>query len=553
MVRWFDPVQLAGTALHVVVSSFFGAYSDKREIQAAVAPGASPKHDYAVGDELWIDYVADLGDGFDSTYTLAALLARPTLTFPAADGPLETPRGRILVMGGDEVYPIATRLEYENRMLGPYKAALPFVPDEADVPHLFAIPGNHDWYDGLTSFIRFFCQGHWVGGWKTQQERSYFALKLPHNWWLWATDIQFDAYIDDPQLSFFRAAQKELAEGDEVILITGKPSWTKGPEHDPSYENLRYFEEEMLKGTGARLALVLSGDLHHYARYENSAGDRQRITSGGGGAYLYPTHHQREHLLLQEPVGTVDYTLQACYPPKADSKRIRWGTIWRLPVRNWRLLRLLGGLYFLVALLLQAPVRRAAAGAGGVDIGDVPDLWWHLVTSRWFIYGAMILVPLFVLYAAGKSMVERVPLGIFHTAMHLLVLTWLVPLSACLLDAIGIWERSPIAIALVVSVLASLVGGSLIGLYLALCDLLFGRALDRHANETFSSQSIEDWKNFLRLHIDREGNLTIYPVGVRRVVRKKEMRFNPDGAPGEPYYLLPDDFAPSLIEPPIRV
>src|SRR3954469_2139874 len=46
MVRWFDPVQLAGTALQVIVSSFFGAYSDKREIQAAVAPAAKPKHDY---------------------------------------------------------------------------------------------------------------------------------------------------------------------------------------------------------------------------------------------------------------------------------------------------------------------------------------------------------------------------------------------------------------------------------------------------------------------------------------------------------------------------
>ena len=107
--------------------------------------------------------------------------------------------------------------EYENRLIGPYRAALPFV-DEPRGTHLYAIPGNHDWYDGLTNFIRIFCQKAWIGGWQTRQERSYFALELPHRWWLWAIDIQFDAYIDDPQLAYFRAANELLRQGDQVIL-----------------------------------------------------------------------------------------------------------------------------------------------------------------------------------------------------------------------------------------------------------------------------------------------------------------------------------------------
>ena len=75
MVRWFDPVQLAGTGIQVGVSGFFGgSNADKREIQAALAPAAANR-EYAEGDELWIDYVADLGDGFDPTYTVAWLLA----------------------------------------------------------------------------------------------------------------------------------------------------------------------------------------------------------------------------------------------------------------------------------------------------------------------------------------------------------------------------------------------------------------------------------------------------------------------------------------------
>ena len=112
-----------------------------------------------------------------------------------------TTRGSVLVMGGDEVYPSASSRAYEERTKGPYNAALPHADDP---PALFAIPGNHDWYDGLTAFLRFFCQGGWVGGWKTEQRRSYFAVKLPQRWWLLGIDIQFDTYIDAPQIEYFR-------------------------------------------------------------------------------------------------------------------------------------------------------------------------------------------------------------------------------------------------------------------------------------------------------------------------------------------------------------
>jgi hypothetical protein len=563
MVRWFDPVQLAGTALQVVVSSLFGAYSDKREIQAALAPDASPSKEYADDGELWLDYVADLGDGFESTYTMAHLLSCPQLSLSNAAGrSWETERGRLLVMGGDQVYPTATRTAYEDRLLGPYRAALPCVEPESDAPHLYAIPGNHDWYDGLTSFMRIFCQGHWIGGWKTKQERSYFALELPHGWWLWAIDIQFDAYIDDPQLNYFHAAKKLLYEGDRVVLLTGKPSWTKAMEDDPSYRNLAFFEQEMLEGTGAELAVVVSGDLHHYVRYEDRTGGRQRITAGGGGAYLYPTHHMPETLRLEEVGGARDYDLKAAFPAKETSRRLRWWAPWLLPIRNWRLLRVFAGLFFALALLMQVPVRRGIPRSGDVALSDVPSLWADLVLSRWFVFAALILVGALVLFAAGRSLLQQVPLGVAHAVPQLLVLSWLVPLSAWLLAFPGDWsKRFPLLIAVLTSLLASFPGASLLGLYLAVCDWifglhrpLFGDPLDRHANEVFSCQAIRDWKNFLRLHIDRDGALTIFPVGVDRVARSRELRLNTGGAPGDPFFLLPDGLRGHLLEDePIRI
>jgi Calcineurin-like phosphoesterase len=560
MVRWFDPVQLAGTALQVVVSGVFGAYSDKREIQAALARDVEPDRDYADGDEIWVDYVADLGDGFEPTYTIAYLLSRPTLTVRGGSGSWETKRGRILVMGGDQVYPTAERTQYENRLIGPYRAALSYVADEGSAPHLYAIPGNHDWYDGLTSFVRFFCQQRWIGGWKTRQKRSYFALELPHRWWLWGIDIQFDAYIDDPQLDYFRKARELLEPGDRVILMTGKPSWTKGPEEAPSYRNLAFFEKEMLAGRGATLAVVVSGDLHHYCRYGDHTGGRQRITAGGGGAYLYPTHHMRDTLVLKEGAAMVEYSLEALYPPKDRSESLRWKAPWRLPLRNGRLLPVFFAFYLALALMLQIPVRKAIMPSYDVRFGDVPDLWVDAVTSRWAVFVALVLLPLLMLAAAGRGPAQKLPLGIAHAIPHFLLITWLVPLSAWLLSQLG-WSNYGILIAALAAAVASIPGASILGLYLCLCDWifgdqrrLFGDNLDRHANEAFSCQGIEDWKNFLRFHIDRDGVLTIFPIGVERVfrywrgLRAGELRLNKEGRPGDPFFLPPEREVARLAE-----
>ena len=85
------------------------------------------------------------------------------------------------------------------------------------------------------------------------------------------------------------------------------------------------------------------------------------------------------------------------------------------------------------------------------------------------------------------------------------------------------------------------------GLYLLLSLNVFGA----HPNEAFSSLAIPDWKNFIRLHIDKEGHLRLYPVGLRRVPRSWK--------PGETardsaWVADPKDrraTPPALIEPPI--
>ena len=75
MVSWFNPFQLADTAYRAVAASLFGAYADKRDVMAA-GRAAKVCAEFAGRDEVCIDYVADVGDGWASTYSVAWLLAQ---------------------------------------------------------------------------------------------------------------------------------------------------------------------------------------------------------------------------------------------------------------------------------------------------------------------------------------------------------------------------------------------------------------------------------------------------------------------------------------------
>ena len=521
MVQWFDPVILLDAALRVVLSSVFGAYADKREMQAAIRP---PSHEYGPGDDgaLWIDFVADLGDGFNSTYALASLLGRERLQLAGGDSLPELPRGRLLVMGGDQVYPSPTRADYENRFRGPYAAALPWAPPGAG-PDLFAIPGNHDWYDGLTNFVRFFCGGRRIGAWQTRQRRSYFALRLPHRWWLLALDIQLDTYIDDPQMDYFRGVG--LQPGDRVILVTGKPSWVKvGPGEVPeSYSNLRYFKDRVVREAGADVAVTLTGDLHHYCRYA-ADDDSQLITAGGGGAYLFPTHTLPDQLAL--PDEPESYRQASCWPDPQRSARMAWGAL-KLP---W----LAPSLCAIIALLHGS---FAAALFAALDAG-----------SGFFVVVALIgLLTLgsLVVYAALERLWEKLLAGAVHTALQLAPAAATAMLAQWAVEANGSWAA--LAVAGTAGVIGYLVGGLVLALYL----VALHRRAPKHANEVFSCQSIADWKNFLRLRIDERG-LTIYPIGVERVPR--DWTLAPDGGPTDPW-LAPADrpLTAELIDGPIFV
>ncbi len=558
-VRWFQPGVLAIAAQRVLLSSAFGDFLDKRELQAA-SEAKVLSHHPVVGD-AWIDYIADTGDGFDPTYSIAWLTAQRELRVEGLDRPL--PRAGLLVLGGDEVYPVPDSTEYDNRFRGPYRASLPHTMQ--DSPQVVALPGNHDWYDGLTNFIRLFCSlaDKWIGGRRTVQNRSYFAVRLTHDWWLWGIDIQFDAYIDDPQLQYFRDVAQTMGQGARLILCTAKPSWTDVNADPEAFRNLAYLESRVIRPAGVRLLLSVSGDSHHYARYASEDG-RQKITAGGGGAFLHPTHHLDDSLNVPvDPVpgaNTESYRLRHRYPAERRSRWMSLGAI-GLPLRNLSFLAVPAVLYILLGWSSQFANRLLEQRLAGPFDQSVENFGWFdelmgLVRNPVSILLLLVLVAGLVAFAdpaitwsrGWKGLVAKLAMGLTHFAMQLAVG---LAVGLVAIEVASLVDGAMFVVVLVVALglLGGLAGGFTLGFYLAVCCF----ALRAHVNEAFSSMALTSHKNFLRLHIDERGVLTVYSIGLNRPTKK--WKLDRDDADPEAPWLAPDGDGPHphLIEAPIII
>jgi len=547
MVPWLSPTQLLDTAKRVFLSATFGSYSDKREIEASLP--CPPPQAYTGPAEMWFDYLADLGDAFGPTYTMAELLARPWLTLATPGGtPVTTPRGSVLVLGGDEVYPTASIRAYENQTVGPYRAALPYVENETTGPHLYAIPGNHDWYDGLTGFMRMFCSGQWVGGWQTKQTRSYFALQLPHNWWLWGIDVQFDSYIDSPQYDYF-SKTVPLEKGDSVILCTPTPSWVDCNEEggDEDFVTVDFLERTVIRAKEAEVRLAISGDAHHYARYAQTDGTAQRFTAGGGGAFLSATHHLPDTLVLPPPASRdpgkskapTHWDLMERYPTKKDSEGLRKHAL-ELPVQNKGMWAFMGIVYVLLAWVAESAVLGGLATEPSFG-----RLAGRLVQNPIFLVIAAALFFGLAGFTKASDKAKKYGLGALHTVAHLLTIIaviWAASRISAEMFESGGWFG--LGVVVLVGVVGGLVGCEVMGLYLLVADR-FGLNL----NELFAAQRNRDWKNFLRIHVGPDGALTVYPVGVDRTPRR--FRLNREGTGNDPWFVPEGDaVAVRLIEEP---
>ncbi|KAE9129507.1 hypothetical protein PF010_g4146, partial [Phytophthora fragariae] len=472
MVPWYSML-LFDTVFDLLISLkiFLGRF-DMRTMQRALHPN---DEDYcfdhlAERDEVWLDFMADCGDGFNSSYQIARLLAQPQLEVDCevpddkssgdeseseqgCSGKKKTktikrvfPRGDALVIGGDLAYPHPDSKTYETRLFRCFEYAMKppssYHPSaistrkkapegcsslrDYEGPSVFAIPGNHDWFDGLNTFTRYICQRDWLGGWLLPQKTSYFSIKLPHGWWLFGVDLALENDVDTEQFGFFeRVVQSQMGPNDAVIVLTHEPRWLLDVYEDRSNldAKLSYLIENVLKG---RCAVRLAGDIHNYTRHSlveethtlkrpasmqfdtarpkittanlprrhsfsssvhkhfphmkqhvditneerivmdtqsqtNPHPERERsaehlIISGGGGAFLHPTHIPSSNLTSNG--GTYEH--KQCYPPAHISRRYAVLNVFGFRRINWRF-DAIGGIGYFAMVFSMFP--RCSVGS----------------------------------------------------------------------------------------------------------------------------------------------------------------------------------------------
>ena len=584
MVGWFDPRILLQTALVTGLGLAFASYTDRRDtlkLRDKLENGEPP--DYATKDAMWFDFVADVGDGFGPTFAIASGLARPALQVAGAGGgagdpmpPL--PRGEILIMGGDEIYPAPSRTRYVNQTTGPYELASQLLSgrtgDDPPAAELVVLPGNHDWYDGLTNFLHTFSSGGRMGLWKTYQRRTYWARQLPQGWWLFGVDAQLGGWIDALQIQHFRKIVEAIPPDTptSIIVCWSTPVWVGLADDDDAMRCFDEFEEAVLgRREDVTIDVVLTGDLHHYARYEGH--DRQWITAGGGGAFLHPTHDLPEHLPPPgsdtRPASTSgtpwSFDRREVYPSEAVSRRRRrW-----LPVtfvhRNPSFVLLGAVLAFALSWAIQvgarAPGQRFAEAFRGLSYGETLGA---LLSSSSAIVLAGGIIAAMIAFAKrsegqrgkGRDLFRR-PLvfrgaGAAHGVIQVLAAAGVTTFAAWALRGVSVGWVADVAHVAVVAVLGGTVMAALMGAYLSLAN-----RVGMHANEAYSALHIGSYKGFLRFAIDSGGTLTIYPLKLEQVPAPVDW-FDPDPAsgPGQERVVVADclrDLAFELIEAPITV
>lgn len=472
MTRWLDVRVLVLTA---VAMRRVGADGLRRD---ALAPPPEPCLRLAGEQEAWFDFVADLGDAFDPTMAVAWHLGRRSLTVVDDGGdPRTLPRGDLLVMGGDEVYPYASTARYRNQTVGPYAAGFEGDGEAA----LLALPGNHDWYGGIGPFVATFASGARIGGWQTHQDATWFAVELPHGWHLWGIDTAISGTVNDAQRSYFEQLAAGFDGSERIVLCTPVPQWVLRDRHADHLAALEDFRRTVI-GDRARVPLHLAGDTHFLAAADLGPADAPElhVTSGGGGAFLHPTHH-----FASRPVD----------PDSRLAPRFVWpdGAVSRDLARSWwrvlvdrqilSLLAVIGALLF-VGCRYPVPVAAVAAVAG-----------------------VLVVRPNTPRPDARARAVRATGVGLGLALAAVVLLTALVARSG------APWADGG-AIALAWVTACAVVGAAVAGAVLFSITAEANCAFDTGDNLVFSARHLARYEHFLRCHVDRDGTLTVYAIGI---------------------------------------
>ncbi|KAG5479962.1 hypothetical protein LSCM1_06381 [Leishmania martiniquensis] len=509
-----DPAAPAATFSDVSAS----ASRRRQKTPAADSPPSAKNRDKKKaresGADVWFDWIADVGDGFNPTYAMARLLARPFLTLPfhrppcrrtglsflptfGDVTPAETPttdrttrvlpRGSFVLVGGDLAYPSPSDETYTMRLFEPYHDAMSgnvrlqsvfhaeqqrvVVADARDVdvahvhlldaetvsgmatgrtaqrtgrataeealrsvPLLFAIPGNHDWFDGLTTYRKYILERTWIGGWLMPQRSSFFVLRLPQNWFILCGDTGNMQDIDVAQRNYFLDVIEKYMDAEScVVLAAHEPGWL----YDSMLRRPQLTQPELNRvadALGTRLRLRLAGDIHHYSRHtpRNASSEAPTlVVSGGGGAFL---HGPRDTPVVSQ----LTAYQRACAFPARNTLPTLLSRLLGFRVVNWKFDLIIGVCSFLVVVsLLPQSIKKVRRGSKSVPLMTLPDAavaWWervcvYIVTL--FTKGIASVLATLCFFAAFASAGAEKSTPVWVRLLHSSCWTFLIVFICC--------------------------------------------------------------------------------------------------------------------------
>jgi hypothetical protein len=542
-IRWFGMTALWGHLRHLTAAAAASNQLDLRDWMrpeaaealldrvAGVLAGASAGPNLAerLGREVWIDFVADTGDDHDLSLAVGKLIFDEY----ALEGgePRRLPRGDILVFGGDTAYPAATANELERRLLEPWNNVLAEKAEGGPERVLLAIPGNHDWYDGLDGFGRLFRRSALddvaepkadtraaTSGSSVRERVEGALLRHLHldeigesfrlageafeslaailfhtelrranrlrlagytavqeaSYWALPLAQGLDLWGVDRQLRgpdfrqrVFFAQRRAQAQPRKVLLVAPDPALAYGEPNEPGTKIL----EACSLSLASNRIFYLTGDVHHYERQR--VGDSLHVISGGGGAFLHGSR-------IAPDAGSAPP--EVVYPDKRTSLRLALGMPLRLA---------LGTAGFLPHLLFGL---IAAAEVIAVRRGPLPGA---------LVVGAGIVLATAALASAVRARFQR-PLATWATAIPFGLVLGLGPLvlRTLLSDMLPWLGIAPAVVA------HAFLGSFVLGLFLLVLALT---GLEHH--QGFAALGHPGFRHFVRLCVHPSGRVEGFVIG----------------------------------------
>jgi hypothetical protein len=545
-IRWYGATSLFGHFRNFVSSAIASESVDSRdwmrplgadEMLARVTRvlGIASKGTLveSIDRAVWIDWVADTGDDRDVSQAVGRMLLAE---YTVADdgGALTLPRGDVLLFGGDTAYPVATADEIQRRLVGPWNEVLRERGETGTRPRvLLGIPGNHDWYDGLDGFARFFRRradspeqrteprppeslrrpardrkiglvarglhldelGSILRGlrntatsilafWKGTHLRRRGRLTLrgyepvqESSYWALPVAPGLDLWGVDRQLGrldFRQRAyflERRRAIGDDAAI------WFVAPDPAIAFGEPWEFGQKMLEACGLSLArdrvLYQCGDMHQYER--RAVGPSLHVIAGGGGAFLHGTR------IVADPSPAA-----AAYPDAATTRRLAL----QVPLKL-----VLGRAGYLVHMA-AALVASIELAVGWHDFHRL--VWTSALASLLFIWA------LYAIAGHGRAHPRRVlALAIpFGATLGLLPLGLSVALHGAA-SVVPLLGRDTVVI-----IVYAFAAALLFGIFLALCAL---GGLEMQ--QVFTVLGHPGFKHFVRMRVSADGTVDAWVIG----------------------------------------